>query len=156
MYRGIYCDTGPCLTAAIWRCRKKSSQWQRSFQWKLCSHWLIFLWQRHVAVVRQTGPWLALVSNVDGNSLVLPTIQKETPHKLTSALHLIHQFNWYIRGFEYKIEVWTTSNTVRRMHFKKDSRVQDLSNSVKTSLTLSTLWHREARSLASYSLMNGH
>ena len=32
-----------------------SSQWQRSFQWKLCSHWLKFLRQRHVAVVRQ-GP----------------------------------------------------------------------------------------------------
>ena len=48
-------DTGPCLTAAIWRRRKNSSQWQRSFQWKLHSHWLKFLRQRHVAVVRQ-GP----------------------------------------------------------------------------------------------------
>ena len=46
---------GPCLTTAIWRCRKNSSQWQRSFQWKLHSHWLKFLRQRHVAVVRQ-GP----------------------------------------------------------------------------------------------------
>ena len=46
---------GPCLTTAIWRCRKNSSQWQRSFQWKLHSHWLKFLRQRHVAIVRQ-GP----------------------------------------------------------------------------------------------------
>ena len=45
----------PCLTTAIWRCRKNSSQWLRSFQWKLHSHWLKFLRQRHVAVVRQ-GP----------------------------------------------------------------------------------------------------
>ena len=48
-------STGPCLTKAIWRCRKNSSQWQRSFQWKQHSHWLKFLRQRHVAVVRQ-GP----------------------------------------------------------------------------------------------------
>ena len=47
--------SGPCLTTAILRCRKNSSQWQRSFQWKLHSHWLKFLRQRHVAVVRQ-GP----------------------------------------------------------------------------------------------------
>ena len=46
---------GPCLTTAIWRCRKNSSQWQRRFQWKLHFHWLKFLRQRHVAVVRQ-GP----------------------------------------------------------------------------------------------------
>ena len=53
-------SAGPCLTTAIWRCRKNSSQWQRSFQWKLHSHWLKFLWQRHVAVVRQ-GPGLRLL-----------------------------------------------------------------------------------------------
>ena len=29
---------GPCLTTAIWRCRKHFSQWQRSFQRKLHSH----------------------------------------------------------------------------------------------------------------------
>ena len=39
----------------IWRCRKPFSQWQRSFQRKLRSHWLKFLRQRHVALVRQ-GP----------------------------------------------------------------------------------------------------
>ena len=44
---------GPCLTTAIWRCRKPFSQWQPSFQRKLRSHWLKFLRQRHVAVVRQ-------------------------------------------------------------------------------------------------------
>ena len=48
-----HCVPTPCLTTAIWRCRKNSSQWQRSFQWKLHSHWLKFLWQRHVAVVRR-------------------------------------------------------------------------------------------------------
>ena len=47
--------TGPCLTTAIWRCRNPFSQWQRSFQRKLRSHWLKFLQQRHVAAVRQ-GP----------------------------------------------------------------------------------------------------
>ena len=34
-----------CLTTAIWRCCKNSSQWQCSFQCKLRSHWLKFLWQ---------------------------------------------------------------------------------------------------------------
>ena len=48
-------STGPCLATAIWRCRKNSSQWQCRFQRKLHSHWLKFLRQRHVAVVRQ-GP----------------------------------------------------------------------------------------------------
>ena len=46
---------GPCLTTAIWRCCKNSSQWHRSFHWKLRSHWLKFLRQRRVAVVIQ-GP----------------------------------------------------------------------------------------------------
>ena len=54
-----YCPwtAGPCHTTAIWRCRKPFSQWQRSFQRKLRSHWLKFLRQRHVAVLRQ-GPCL--------------------------------------------------------------------------------------------------
>ena len=52
-------DLGPCLTTAIWRCRKNSSQWQLSFQWKLDSHWLKFLRQRHVTIVRQ-GPGPAI------------------------------------------------------------------------------------------------
>ena len=30
----------PCITTANWRCRKFFSQWQHSFEWKLCSHWL--------------------------------------------------------------------------------------------------------------------
>ena len=49
--------SGPCLTTVIWRCRNPFSQWQRSFQRKLRSHWLKFLRRRHVAVVRQ-GPEL--------------------------------------------------------------------------------------------------
>ena len=31
-----WCGPRPCLTTAIWRCRKNSSQWQRSFQWRAC------------------------------------------------------------------------------------------------------------------------
>ena len=46
---------GPSLTTAIWRCRNPFSQWRRSFQRKLHSHWLKFLRQHHVAVVKQ-GP----------------------------------------------------------------------------------------------------
>ena len=53
---------GPCLTTEIWRCHKPFSQWQHNFQRKLCSHWLKFFWQRHIAVVSQ-GPDLALPAN---------------------------------------------------------------------------------------------
>ena len=42
---------GPCITPAIWRCRKTVSQWQGSFQWKLRSHWLKFLRQRPATVI---------------------------------------------------------------------------------------------------------
>ena len=49
------CITGLCLITASWCCRKNSRQWQRSFQWKLHSHWRKFLRQCHVAVERQ-GP----------------------------------------------------------------------------------------------------
>ena len=56
---------GPCacLTPAVWRCRKPFSQWQHSFQRKLCPHWLKSLRQRHVALVRQGPvpcPWMSL------------------------------------------------------------------------------------------------
>ena len=48
---------GPCLTTATWRCRKNFSQWERSFHWKLHCHWLEFLRQRQIALVRQDpGP----------------------------------------------------------------------------------------------------
>ena len=46
---------GPCLTTVIWRCGKPFGQWQHSFHRKPHCHWLKFLRQRHVAVVRQ-GP----------------------------------------------------------------------------------------------------
>ena len=45
---------GPCPTTAIWRCHNNSSQWQHSFQWKLRSHWLKFLWQHRRS--SKTGP----------------------------------------------------------------------------------------------------
>ena len=41
-----------CITTAMWRCRNPFSQWQRNFQWKLRSHWLKFVPQRHGAVIK--------------------------------------------------------------------------------------------------------
>ena len=52
-----YKDAGPCLTTATWRCRKNFSQWECSFHWKRRCHWLEFLRQHQIAVVRQ-GPVL--------------------------------------------------------------------------------------------------
>ena len=46
-------NAGPSLTTATWRCRKYFSQWERSFLWKLCYHWLRGLRQRQIALVRQ-------------------------------------------------------------------------------------------------------
>ena len=44
---------GHYLTTAIWRFHNYFSQWQRSFQRKLRSHWLKCLRQYHVAVAKQ-------------------------------------------------------------------------------------------------------
>ena len=45
-------EAGLCFTTATWCCRKNFSWWERSFCWKLCCHWLKFLQQRKIAVVR--------------------------------------------------------------------------------------------------------
>ena len=53
-------SAGPCFTTATWRCRKIFSQWERSFLWKLRSHWLKGLrqsWSYHCC---KTGPRLAV------------------------------------------------------------------------------------------------
>ena len=53
-------DPGPCITNVFATCRKNFSQWHRSFQRKLRSHWLKFL--RHVAtmlVIQGPGCWVA-------------------------------------------------------------------------------------------------
>ena len=42
------CDAGPCITNVFATRRKNFSQWHRSFQRKLLSHWLKFF--RHVAI----------------------------------------------------------------------------------------------------------
>ena len=56
---GTVCDryTGPCLTAAAWRCPEIFSQWGRGFLLNLRCHWVKELQQRQVVVVRQ-GPVL--------------------------------------------------------------------------------------------------
>ena len=46
-------EPGPCRATVTWCCRKNFSQWEHSFLWKLCCHWLKGLWQRQIAVVRQ-------------------------------------------------------------------------------------------------------
>ena len=46
-------DLRQCYQGRVWRCSKPFIQWQRSFQRKLRFHWLKFLPQCHVAVVRQ-------------------------------------------------------------------------------------------------------
>ena len=50
-------SAGPCITNVFATCRKNFSQWHRSFQRKLRSHWLKFL--RHVTitlVIQDPGP----------------------------------------------------------------------------------------------------
>ena len=62
-YSWWYYKPGPCITNVFATCRKNFSQWHRSFQRKLRSHWLKFL--RHVAItlviqgpVPQFIPWI--------------------------------------------------------------------------------------------------
>ena len=53
--------SGPCITNVLATRRKNFSQWHRSFQRKLLSHWLKFL--RHVAitlVIQGPALWTAL------------------------------------------------------------------------------------------------
>ena len=80
---------GPCLTTAIWCCRKPFSQWQRSFQRKLRSHWLKFLWQRHVAVVRQ-GPVLCILCATNCNVCSKPYFNQCQPPS-TSCMAAVRQ-----------------------------------------------------------------
>ena len=47
-FQSICLNTGPCITNVFATCRKNFSQWHRSFQRKLRSHWLKFL--RHVTI----------------------------------------------------------------------------------------------------------
>ena len=47
----------PGITTATWRCRKMFSQWERSFHWKLCYHWLKGLQQRQIAIEIQDQGW---------------------------------------------------------------------------------------------------
>ena len=86
-----YCGVpGPCLTTAIWRFRKNSSQWQCSFQRKLHSHWLKLLRQRHVAVVRQ-GPGCADHGMFYLPSQIICVILEFRPH---SRLDWLSQLVW--------------------------------------------------------------
>ena len=104
-------DSGSCLTPAIWCCCKPFSQWQHSFQRKLCSHWLKFLQQRHVPVVRQ-GPCLSLYrrlaklstpitsqTTLDSCLQSLFSAQRETP----PLIRLMPQMLWWV-GHEQQIQ----------------------------------------------------
>ena len=64
---------GPSLTTAIWHCHNPFSQWQCSFQRKLRCHWLKFLRQHHVTVIRQ-GP---------GPVIIQSSVMITSWHKLT-------------------------------------------------------------------------
>ena len=43
--------TWPYIITVIWCCHKTFSQWDCSFHWKLCCHWLKGLWQCQIIVV---------------------------------------------------------------------------------------------------------
>ena len=86
---------------AIWRCRKNFSQWQRSFLWKLRSHWLIFLRQRHVAVVRQ-GP-----GPLPGNIPVHRRIPHEVPVMKTFPYHEVGML-WEINSLAEQVRIGCT------------------------------------------------
>ena len=91
--------TGPCITTVFATRRKNFSQWYRSFQRKLLSHWLKFL--RHVAITLVIqGPglfvqnivWLlsneqrsASLALCDGNPLVTDEFPSQSASNRESA-----------------------------------------------------------------------
>ena len=87
---------GPCLTTAIWRCRKPFSQWQCSFQRKLHSHCLKFLRQRHLCVRSgRSTVWFVLeiwchlcIVNVEP--------QSNFWHKTRNEVCCLHSRKWYV------------------------------------------------------------
>ena len=85
---------GPCHTTVPWRCRKNFSQWECSFHWKLRCHWLEFLWQRQISVVRQ-GP---VTLEGTGSLWQQQSIRLSTQ----TMLMIIHHIQWgsqYVDGF---------------------------------------------------------
>ena len=96
---------GPCLTTATWRCRKNFSQWEGSFLWKLCCHWLKGLRQRQIAVLRQTQGF----SKVSPSVLVRPIKSMEFHNEFTYQIQVqsnqrfvceYAKIAWPIRGEE--------------------------------------------------------
>ena len=71
---------GPCITNVLATRRKNFSQWHRSFQRKLRSHWLKFL--RHVAitlVIQGPGGLWWIVSSPNPSPTPNPPITHSTP-----------------------------------------------------------------------------
>ena len=82
---------GPCLTTATWRCCKKFSQWERSFQRKLCCHWMKRLRQRQIDVVRQ-APAIGVPAGTRRNNNVFTTSTRRRRRRVdvVKALSLRH------------------------------------------------------------------
>ena len=64
---GLRCKLHQCavFTTATWRSCNPFSQWERSFQWKLRSHWLKVLRKCYIAIViKDPGPRLNIRKDV--------------------------------------------------------------------------------------------
>ena len=96
----------------IWRCRKPFSQWQRSFQRKLRSHWLKFLRQRHVALVRQ-GPVMhnCTILNIYLLNLIIRFGADEPSGSPSPLYHAWYKYNGHCSVWLYCL-AWFTNHYV--------------------------------------------
>ena len=100
-----------CITTVVWHCSNPFSQKQRSFHWKLCSHWLEVFRQRHIAVVM--GTFIALLCFVVVWYRRISHILLMIP-SLTLGKHMVTQRqyrNWKDENALYGDWIHTTKKT---------------------------------------------
>ena len=99
--------SGPCITNVFATRRKNFSQWHRSFQRKLLSHWLKFL--RHVAitlVIQGPAGYWCINSNMQCRRAIWAPIVRDGHPCI---------WLWFLVSISYKLLQWNLSVTTTSM-----------------------------------------
>ena len=84
----------PCITIAIWCCCNPFSQWQRSFQWSLCSHWQKYFRKHHIAVIIQ-HPGACLCERISTTCIFSCSVKKLYKMLIYFCDSKINSFYWF-------------------------------------------------------------